>query len=155
MLFNLVQPDVAVFGEKDFQQLRLIQQMVEDLKIPTRIMPGPLVRESDGLAMSSRNVRLSPSGREKALHISQSLFAVKERFLQGERKSELLVTSAKERLNSLPGVTANYLSIVNEKDLSECIEIVPEDGARIIATVTVDGVRLLDNLELEDRSRGV
>ena len=80
---------------------------------------------------------------------------MKERFLQGERKSELLVTSAKERLNSLPGVTANYLSIVNEKDLSECIEIVPEDGARIIATVTVDGVRLLDNLELEDRSRGV
>lgn len=88
VLFNLVQPDVAVFGEKDFRQLRVIEQMVLDLKFPIKIVRGELVREPDGLAMSSRNVRLSPAARSAALSISRGLMRAQQLFKEGELVGE-------------------------------------------------------------------
>jgi pantoate--beta-alanine ligase len=90
ILFNVVEPDVAIFGEKDFQQLTLIEQMTRDLKMDIKIVRGALVRDSDGLALSSRNARLSATGREHALLISQGLFAAERAFKDGQRSASSL-----------------------------------------------------------------
>lgn len=152
MLFQIVQPDIAVFGEKDFQQLRLIEQMVADLKIPTTIVRGPLIREEDGLAMSSRNVRLSRSGREKALHISRTLHRLRDDLLQETTDRKRLLQDARSELERLPDVAVDYLSIVQENDLSEADGTYTDEPERVIATVVVDGVRLLDNVSLKRKA---
>ena len=89
-LFNLVQPDVAVFGEKDYQQLVTVQRLVTDLNLPVEIVGRPLVREADGLALSSRNVYLSPEERQSALKLSQALFKARELTEKGERSRQNL-----------------------------------------------------------------
>jgi pantoate--beta-alanine ligase len=144
MLFNLLQPDIAVFGEKDFQQLRVIEQMVDDLKFDLKIVRGPLVRESDGLAMSSRNVRLSPEARAESLALSQGLFKAKQAFDEGERSSSKLVSIVNDHLNGMPGIKIDYVKLVEERRLKEIPTV--SENSRLLVAAFVGGVRLLDNL---------
>lgn len=148
MLFHALQPDFAVFGEKDFQQLRVIEQMVADLKFPIEIVRGTLIREEDGLAMSSRNSRLSFESRQKALGISRGLLNAQKAYQRGERRAEALCQAVQRELQHLPGVAVQYLACVQE-DTLEAVEDVP-DGVpcRVLTTVVVDGIRLLDNMVL-------
>lgn len=146
ILFNLVTPDYAVFGEKDFQQLRIIEQMVKDLKFPLSIVRGPLVREKDGLAMSSRNVRLSPEARAASLNISAGLMKAHAAWKQGEKNSAALMHIAREEFSRSPLLECDYLEVVSEESLDPVAEVTKR--ARLLAAVNVTGVRLLDNIEL-------
>lgn len=148
MLFNIVQPDFAIFGEKDFQQLRVIEKMVADLKMPLEIVRGKLVREPDGLAMSSRNVRLSEQGRQKALCISRGLFAARALALTGEQDVSKLVAAYLAEVEKFSDCEIQYASVVDETTLQELEHIDANRPARILTTVDVEGVRLLDNISL-------
>ncbi|MDB5299289.1 MAG: panC, partial [Phycisphaerales bacterium] len=97
-LFNIVTPNVALFGQKDFQQLRILTAMVEALNLPIEVIPGPTVRDPDGLAMSSRNQYLSPTERERALAINRGLFLAAGEFNEGFRQANRLVTTVQHVL---------------------------------------------------------
>jgi pantoate--beta-alanine ligase len=146
ILFNAVSPDVAIFGEKDFQQLRLVERMVKDLAMGITIIRGALVRDSDGLALSSRNARLSPAGRTDALLISQGLFAARERFRAGEQSSDILETIVRSYIGKMPKPEIDYVAVVDEGTLERVAEAGPH--TRILVVARVEGVRLLDNVEL-------
>jgi pantoate--beta-alanine ligase len=149
VLFNAVTPDVAIFGEKDFQQLRLIEQMVRDLHIDIEIVRGALVRDSDGLALSSRNVRLSPEGRRNSLAISRGLFGAQAAFQKGEIAALTLEGIVSESVRDVPGASIDYISVINEGTL-EPVETVM-GPCRILVVVKIEGVRLLDNIALVGR----
>ena len=146
-LFQLFQPTKAFFGEKDLQQVTIIERMVADLHVETEIVRCPLVREGDGLAMSSRNVRLTPEDRQRALSLSKALFAIEESWRGGERKVQSLVEGAFEALD--PGLELEYLELVDRNDLS------PIEGGEATGDVAVciaaraGEVRLIDNITLE------
>lgn len=146
VLFNAVTPDVAIFGEKDFQQLRLIEQMVSDLKMDIEIIRGALVRDSDGLALSSRNARLSAEGRRNSLAISRGLFAARAAYSAGERSAAKLEEVVASTVREVPGATIDYIAAVREDTLDRVETISGE--CRILVVVKIDGVRLLDNLAL-------
>jgi pantoate--beta-alanine ligase len=146
ILFNAVQPDVAIFGEKDFQQLRLLEQMVADLKMDIRIIRGALVRDVDGLALSSRNARLSPKGRQDALSISRGLVAACEAFKGGERSAEILEGIVTRSVQQVQGAEIDYIAAVREDTLARVGHI--DGDCRILVVVKIDGVRLLDNIAL-------
>jgi pantoate--beta-alanine ligase len=141
-LFHLVGPDVAVFGEKDFQQLALVRAMVNDLEFPVHVVGAPLVREADGLALSSRNRYLAPADRRRALTLSQALRAGAGR--AGEGASAVRRAAAAE-LDSAAGVDVDYLALVDEGSFAGV-----DDGfagaARLLVAARVGGVRLLDNV---------
>jgi pantoate--beta-alanine ligase len=143
-LFDLVQPEYAIFGEKDYQQLFLVKEMVNRLSLPVRIIPGPLIRESDGLAMSSRNIRLTPEGRKEATIISQALLSSSNTKNISEARRELHRVLATE-----PGFTLDYAEIINEEtfDLADESTMHP----RALVAGWVDGVRLIDNMRISGR----
>jgi pantoate--beta-alanine ligase len=145
ILFNLVEADCAVFGEKDFQQLRIIERMVEDLKFRVKIIRGELIRDPDGLAMSSRNVRLSPESRAVALGISRGLRSAVAAFTAGERRAATLRDFVAKELPA-PAVTIDYIAVADEQHLHE-LELVTVP-ARILVAATIGGVRLIDNAAL-------
>lgn len=147
ILFHLVAPDCAVFGEKDFQQLRVIQQMVRDLQFPVTIVPGETVRDSDGLALSSRNLRLSAEERFSALYISATLFKAQEMVRSGERSGARLRATAAENLEKPGGLRIDYVEIVDAETLQP-IESV-NAPARMLIAAFVGPVRLIDNIALE------
>lgn len=152
LLLTIVSPDVTIFGEKDFQQLRIVEQMVKDLRIPVQVIRGRLVRERDGLAMSSRNARLDPANRSAAAAISGGLFSAKETAGAGERSCAVIVSAAQKVISTIPGQSIDYLAVVNE-DTLEPLSTLPDPAhgdikARILAVVRVQGVRLLDNVAL-------
>lgn len=146
IFFAGLQPDVAIFGEKDFQQLRVIEQLISDLKFNIQILRGKLVRDADGLALSSRNSRLSTEGRQRALSISQGLFAAQRAYQQGENdalKLEGIVQGAIQR----SGISEiDYIAAVDERTLERVEKITAP--SRLLVVARVDGVRLLDNMEL-------
>lgn len=143
-LFNVVQPDVAVFGEKDFQQLAVIRRMVKDLNIPVQIVGHPIVREADGLAMSSRNAYLDPANRVAALSLSTGLAKVREMAAGGERSVAALGKMLKGYIHSFQGTAVDYASFVHA-DTLEAMERVDEKTVLALA-VHIDGkVRLIDN----------
>jgi len=146
ILFNLVQPDIAVFGEKDFQQLRVIEQMVRDLKFPLRILRGPLVREADGLAMSSRNARLSPAGRRAASALHQALCAGQALYRSGVRDAAQIRGAVVTSLAQCPSFTLDYVNVIEESTLEQRPTV--EGDGRILAAAFIEGVRLIDNLAL-------
>ncbi|CAM8879058.1 unnamed protein product [Rhodiola kirilowii] len=122
-LFNIVEPDVAVFGKKDYQQWRIIRRMVRDLDFAIEVIGSDIVRESDGLAMSSRNVHLSPEDREKALSINQALLRAKAAAAeQGQRSCQELITSV-TRIVSEAGGKVDYAEIVDQESLTAVEEI--------------------------------
>jgi pantoate--beta-alanine ligase len=141
-LFDLVQPDVAVFGEKDFQQLFLIRKLVHDLNLPITIVGAPLVRETDGLAMSSRNVRLDEAGRRSSLVISQALREAA--LVSGFTHQRAVLHSV---LSSEPGFTVDYAEIIDESNFELATPQTP--AARAIIAGWVNGVRLLDNMPMQ------
>lgn len=147
MLFNAVQPDAAVFGEKDFQQLRIIERMVQDLHFPIEIIRGPLIREADGLAMSSRNVRLSPEARQRALSISKGLFEAQKAFEKGERSAEILCSLVQKRLQGSAD-KVEYVHLVEEDSLKIVSACGPKP-CRLLVAAFVGGVRLIDNIQLK------
>ena len=143
-LISLVRPDLSVFGEKDFQQLAIIRRMHADLFLPGKIVGMPIVREPDGLAMSSRNARLSPSARAQALSISRFLQTVRERFAAGEREAAALVADADARL---AGGTIDYVEVVDAATLVPAPRV---ETAPVLVAIAArfGGVRLIDNTVL-------
>jgi pantoate--beta-alanine ligase len=143
-LFNIVKPHIALFGEKDYQQLRTIQRMVEDLNFDIEIVPVPTVREPDGLAMSSRNAYLTPDQREKALSLSGALKAAGSRFKAGARDPRELVQAARDWLAKTPGVEVEYVEAVDAKTLENMNGI---DRPIVVAIAARVGMtRLIDNM---------
>ena len=146
-LFNLVQPDVAVFGEKDYQQLVTVQRLVTDLNLPVEIVGRPLIRESDGLALSSRNVYLNPEERRSALKLSQALFKARELTAKGERSRQNLFAVLEPIFSTDANLALDYLVLVDEQTLAEISEI--ERRARLAVAAWVGRTRLIDNILLE------
>jgi pantoate--beta-alanine ligase len=145
-LFNIVKPHIAIFGEKDFQQLKVIERMVKDLNFDIKIIPGKTVREKDGLAMSSRNARLAPEERNKAVLISRALNSARELFDSGERSAEKLIQKATDVMNREPALRVEYLKVVDAETLED-LEII--NSKAVIATaVWLGNVRLIDNIML-------
>lgn len=146
-LFLLTQPDLAVFGEKDAQQLRLIRRMVRDLNFPIEIVPGPIVREPDGLAMSSRNSNLSVEERAQAIVLRRSLLAVEKAVAKGERRVEILRDIVTQHLAEAPLGQLDYLSFVDDENLLP-IEILADRPVLVAMAVHFPAARLIDNLTL-------
>lgn len=145
-LLNIVHADVAVFGEKDFQQLAVIRQMVRDLDMDVEILGGPLVRETDGLAMSSRNVNLSPAHRRDALVLKRAIDRVRELSEAGETSVRTLIAAARKVLDEAPGGETDYVEI---RDASTLKTIDRLDGPALLAlAVRFGGTRLIDNTVL-------
>ena len=144
-LFNIVQPDYACFGMKDIQQLFLIKKMVKDLNMPVEIVSCPLVREENGLALSSRNKYLSDDDRVKALTISKSLFAIKESFKLGIKDTKKLFDVGLTNLDK--NVELEYLEFV-DFDTFQRVDDIKNNTICAIAA-RVGGVRLIDNVILE------
>ena len=116
-LFHIVEPGRAFFGQKDAAQSTIIRRMVRDLNIPVQVVIGPIVREPDGLAMSSRNAYLDTSQRQSALVLHRSLVAVQERFDRGERKVQALIEAGKQAFAEDPSVRLDYFEIVDPETL--------------------------------------
>ena len=142
-LFNIVLPDRAYFGEKDAQQLAIIRRMVKDLNFGTEIVSCPIVREPDGLAMSSRNLYLSPEERKAALSLSRSLSAAKELMRKGEKDSVKIREAIVAGISSEPLVKIDYAEIVDSADLSPVEKI--ERPVLAAVAVYFGKTRLIDN----------
>ncbi len=145
-LFNAVRPDLAVFGQKDFQQLAVIRRMARDLDMGIELVALPTVREADGLAMSSRNRRLSPRQRAEAPVVYAALQAMRDAVAGGERDAAALHQIASAALAAAPDARVEYVRIVDPDSLHDLGEI---DGpAHAVAAVWFGDVRLIDNLAL-------
>jgi pantoate--beta-alanine ligase len=141
-LFNIVQPTVAYFGQKDAQQALVVRRMVRDLHFPIRIEVCPTVREPDGLAMSSRNVRLSPQARAQALALRRGLDAAVSSIAGGERNAARVATRARAAMEAL-GVEAEYFAVVSLDTLAPVRTL---SGEILLAVAArIGGVRLIDN----------
>ena len=142
-LFNIVQPDVACFGAKDYQQQTIIRRMVLDLDLPVEVVVCPTVREPDGLALSSRNVYLSKTERTAALSLSQALALAQERLDAGERDLAAITQAMKSKLQAHPEIQIDYVVIVDPDSLGELTSPQPSMVALIAARVGT--TRLIDN----------
>ena len=149
-LFNLVRADVAVFGEKDAQQLAVIRQMVRDLHLPIEIVPGPTVREADGLAMSSRNAYLSPGERQAATVLHRALRAAEAAISQGERGGDAVRERMREVLNTEPLANVEYAEVVDADTFVPVNQPVETLKGRLVLplAVRIGGTRLIDNIRL-------
>lgn len=145
-LFGAMQPDVAIFGQKDFQQLAIIRRMVADLDMDIEIVGVPTVREADGLAVSSRNQRLSPEDRQGAVCIVQALRAAVQAVADGEHDAEHLVALASRRVAAEPGAELEYIRIIDPVTLDPVADT--HQPAVMVAAVWFGDVRLIDNVEL-------
>jgi len=143
-LFNIFRPQQAYFGQKDYQQALVINQMVKDLNFKIDIVICPTVREPDGLAMSSRNARLSPLARQQATCLHGALAAAKSAFEAGERNASELRSKMKSVLNSVKNAQVDYVSVAHPQTLKE-LEIV-EEQALISLAVFIEDIRLIDNI---------
>ncbi|UCF19909.1 MAG: pantoate--beta-alanine ligase [Gemmatimonadota bacterium] len=152
-LFGIVQPDVSVFGQKDFQQAVLIQRMVSDLNMAVRVEVAPTVREPDGLAMSSRNAYLSGDERARAVSISQALAWAVAAFRSGERDAGLLRSQIRVRLDAVGGVDVEYVEAVSARDL-EPVSSAAADTVMAIAA-RIGSTRLIDNACLGNPDPGL
>lgn len=143
--FDIVKPDLAFFGQKDFQQVLILQKMIEMLHIPVTVVMAPIKREDDGLALSSRNVHLSPDERKHALALSKALLQSKEHF--NEKEIDELVSEAKAFLNNSEGVELDYFDIYNAGTLT--LATSKGDGSVIaLVAARVGETRLIDNMIL-------
>ncbi|NIM04088.1 MAG: pantoate--beta-alanine ligase [Armatimonadetes bacterium] len=145
-LFNIIQPDAAYFGEKDYQQLKIIQRMVEDLRMPVKIVPFHTVREPDGLAMSSRNAYLSVEERQAAAFLYKGLKAAETLFEKGERSSAALIEEAKRVIAAEPSLRLQYIELRNADTLQPLQTVT---GKAVLALAAHIGkARLIDNIIL-------
>ena len=142
-LFNIVQPDTAYFGEKDAQQLAVIQQMVRDLNVPTIVVPVPTVREPDGLALSSRNQRLTGEHRRVAPTLFRGLMAAQNAVAGGERNPAKVKAAAMKVLESQPDMRVEYFEVVDAR--MQPVDQISAD-VRLVAAAWLGSTRLIDNL---------
>jgi pantoate--beta-alanine ligase len=149
-LFLQVQPDLAVFGRKDLQQLAVVRRLVRDLDFPVRLLVGEIVRESDGLAMSSRNAYLSPEERRRAADLSRALFAARARAGHGETDAGKLEADARRQLEAA-GLTVDYVEAVEAESMRRAERVAP--GVSLAAAVRIGKTRLIDNVFLVDPAR--
>ncbi len=147
-LFNIIQPDRAYFGEKDYQQLKVVQRLVKDLSLPVEIVPVPTVREADGLAMSSRNVYLSPEERESALSLYRSFLLAEKLFKNGNTDPETLITAIREFILKHPHVAGIDYVEIRDEELKLVKEV--KVGDRILLAVRIGNTRLIDNWRIGD-----
>ena len=147
-LFNIIQPEIAFFGQKDAAQVAVIRRMVRDLNLPVQIVACPIVREPDGLAMSSRNRYLTPEQRTSALVLSQSLQAAKSSFDAGERDPAKLIEVGTKTVASHPEVRLDYFEIVDPDTLDSVAEI--RKPVLVAVAAFVGATRLIDNLVLSE-----
>ncbi len=145
-LFNIVQPQIAVFGQKDIQQATYLRAMVQALDFPIRIMVAPIIREPDGLAMSSRNVYLSADERARALALSRGLAAANDQWKAGERSTAALEAAGKAVLEATPGVEIDYFAVAEPNKLEPVAQATA--GSVVMVAARVGRTRLLDNLIL-------
>lgn len=143
-LFNIVQPDAAYFGQKDAQQAAIIRRMVADLFMPVRVVVCPLVRDSDGLALSSRNARLSAEERSRALALAAALERGKELLLAGGISCGRIIAEMRAVLARHADLKVEYLSVVDPETLSDLHE--PRRPAMLAGAIRVGDVRLIDNV---------
>jgi pantoate--beta-alanine ligase len=146
-LFNIVQPDLALFGNKDYQQLAIIRRMVTDLSQTVEIVGMPIVREPDGLAMSSRNAYLSPEQRQSALCLSGAIKLVQKHCAAGERDAEKLLSAARELILAEPAASIDYLELRDAATL-QTMTVVSE-VALLAMAVRIGATRLIDNALLD------
>ena len=145
-LFNIVQPHRAYFGQKDAQQARILLQMVRDLNVPVEMKICPILREPDGLALSSRNVYLDADQRRHATILLRTLAALQQRIDAGERQSEPLLTLAKSLIEATPGARLDYVAVVDAETLQPLVKL---QGNVLTAVAVYFGTtRLIDNLLL-------
>jgi len=142
-LFNIIKPHCAVFGQKDFQQLSVIRKMVRELNWDIEIFAHPIVREDDGLAMSSRNTYLSSEERSKALCLNKAIQHAKARFADGLDDSDLLISEIRDIISANSGVNIDYISVVDKDTLSDK-EVIDSQSVLALA-IKVGGTRLIDN----------
>jgi pantoate--beta-alanine ligase len=147
-LLNQVAPQVAVFGEKDYQQLMVVKQMVADLNVPVAIVGRPIVREPDGLAMSSRNTYLNPEARAAALCLYRALVAARELVASGARNRENILEAVRQIINAAPGAGLDYAALVDPETLQDVEAIRGE--ARLLLAVWINKTRLIDNTLLSE-----
>lgn len=141
-LFDAVNPDVAFFGQKDFQQVLMIKNMVNSFKLPVKLVSCPIIREEDGLAMSSRNIHLSAADRKNALILSKALSFVKENFNQ--LPVAQLLAQAVAMINNTPGVVLDYFTIANGETLLPIADKTEKNPVALVAA-KVGETRLIDN----------
>lgn len=142
-LFNIVQPHVALFGKKDYQQLAVIRQMVADLNMPIEVIGMPIVREEDGLAMSSRNAYLTPEERRAALSLSRALKAARVEYERGERSATALSRLVRDIIEAEPLASVDYIEARNGKTLED--EVAVNDATLVAVAVKIGTTRLIDN----------
>lgn len=142
-LFLITQPHGAIFGEKDYQQLAVIRRMVKDLHFPIEIIGAPIQRDPDGLAMSSRNVYLSPEERQEALQLSQSIRWAQEQVAQGETDSQVLIGEIRKKLSRGKNTQIDYIEIIDDEKLTTVSRILT--NCRILLATFVGKTRLIDN----------
>lgn len=148
-LFNITKPHLAIFGEKDYQQLAVIKQMVRDLNMDIAIIGVPTIREKDGLAMSSRNTYLSPQERLSALSLKKGLDLAKTMVKQGEKDSATIKSTLRELILSHPFTEIDYISICDPEKLIDVDKI---DGPCLLALAIIVGkARLIDNIMLREK----
>jgi pantoate--beta-alanine ligase len=145
-LFHIVEPDAAFFGQKDAAQVAIVRRMVRDLKFPVEIVTCPIVREADGLAMSSRNAYLDGAQRRQALVLHRALIRVKELWEAGERDAEKLGAAGREEVTGEKSVRLDYFEIVDAETLDPVENLA--DGALVAAAAFVGPTRLIDNILL-------
>ncbi len=146
-LFNLVRPDVAYFGKKDYQQWRLIEKMVADLNVPLKVIGSETVREPDGLAMSSRNRYLKPEQRPAAVAISRGVKAAVEKYKAGELGSQVLISTVAKEIALQPAIAVEYLTIREQISLAPVGDSI-KGPAVILLAARLGDLRLIDNMEL-------
>ena len=146
MLCQIVEPDGAFFGQKDAAQVAIVRRMVRDLHVPTEIVACPIVREADGLAMSSRNSYLDVQQRKQALVLHRSRMLVSELFDRGERNAVRLIAAARKEFARDSSVRLDYFEIVNPESMDAVEEV--SKGALVAVAAYVDTTRLIDNILL-------
>ena len=146
-LFHQVLPHLAVFGEKDYQQLAVIKRMVADLDVPVEVVGRPIVRETDGLALSSRNTYLSPEERQSALCLFQALTSARDLAASGETKTDRILSGVKQKISTAPDTRLDYAVLV-DPDTLQAVDTI-QGSARLAVAAWVGGTRLIDNMLLE------
>ncbi|WP_225755108.1 pantoate--beta-alanine ligase [Actinotalea sp. Marseille-Q4924] len=155
-LLHLVRPDVAVFGQKDAQQIMAVRRMVRDLDVPVEVLAGPTVRDPDGLALSSRNAYLGPAERESALALSRSLRDAQRAVADAGAGPDAVLAAARRVLDGEPGVVVDYLALVDPVDAHD-VPATHRGEAVLVLAARVGSTRLIDNAVLrlgEDRISG-
>jgi len=148
ILLNIIRPDLALFGEKDWQQLTIIRHMVHDLHMPVRIIGVPTVREPDGLAMSSRNRYLDAVERKRSVTLSQALHVMARQAASGTRNCRQLLDAGLAVLQA-QGITPEYLDIRHADTLQTLNELIPGKPARALVAARIGKARLIDNMPLD------